>query len=300
MHHRLFIGLALALLCIDLLFAAAAAARPQAYGSQQLVRLPGGRPGLMVVINGRGPFPFLIDTATSHTVLIPALREQLAIPPAAGPTYDVVTAAGAVRSRFHRIDEIAASGVIVEGVHAVIIDLPRQVGVSGILGADFLSNFTVDLDLGKQTMTLYPDKTVLHPAGFAPIQARVNPYAFIVVPARVDNVFASAVFDTGALYTVVNPKLAMQTDRAVKTILRNIESKIIDAAQQRAWAESFNLARVSVGPVTWRDRRVIVANMRVFDHTGLNREPAIFIGLDFMAGRRIILDYGNGSLWLSR
>ena len=277
----------------------AASAAPQAYGSQPLVRLANGRPGVMVAVNGYGPFPFLVDSATSHTILSPALRERLKIPSTAGPSFSVVTAAGSVQSHFHLVDEIATAGVIVERVNAIVVDLPPSLGAMGILGADFLWHFTVDLDFTARTMTLYPEKTIVQPAGFRRIDGVVNSAGFIVVPGRADNVATSFVYDSGAVLTVANAALARQTTRGPKIVARNIESKVVDAAMNRSGAESMNFRRLTLGPANWRDQRVLVAHMRVFEQVGLDDTPTIFIGDDVMGGRRIILDYGNAALYLA-
>jgi predicted aspartyl protease len=281
------------------LFAWGAHAAAPSYGTQPLIRLANGRPGVMVAINGYGPFPFLVDTATSHTVLSPALRDRLKIPAAAGPAFSVVTAAGSVQSHFHLVNEIAAAGVIVERVNAIVIDLPPSLGAMGIIGADFLWHFTVDLDLQRRAITLYPEKTILQPPGFRRIDGVVNSAGFIVVPGRIDNVVTSFVYDSGAVLTVANAELARRTMRQPKIIARNIESKVLDAAMQRGAAESMNFRRLSLGPVNWLDRRVLIARMHVFEQVGLDDAPTIFIGNDLMGGRRVILDYGNGALFLA-
>jgi hypothetical protein len=227
------------------------------------------------------------------------LQERLALPAQPGPAYDVITAAGAVRSRLHKVDEIAAAGVIVEGGRAVVIDLPREIGVWGILGADYLSNFTVDLDLPRQTVTLYPDGADVRPPGFQRLRGRLNAYGFIVVPARIDAISASAVFDSGAQFTVVNPALAAATQRSVKAIARNVESRVVDAARQRGFAETMTFGRIALGPAVWRDRTVMVADMNVFRKIGFDRTPAVFVGMDLMAGRRVVLNYSNAEMWLA-
>lgn len=296
MRHALsYALLTVAVLVLSVTVAAAG----EAYGSQQLVRLASGRPGLMVTVNGQGPFPFLIDTGTSHTVLVPELRARLGIPASPGPRYQVVTAAGRIESSFHTISEMAASGVVVEGVHAIVIDLPKSIGVMGIAGADFLSNFTVDLELGRQKITLYPAGTIIDPPGFVKLKGTLNSVGFIVLPAHVGNVAASAVFDSGAIWSIVNPKLVAFTQSTVKSIARNTESRVVDATNRRALAETTDFKKVALGPVSWRDRQCMVAAMHVFEQIGLDQSPAIFIGLDMMAGRRVILDYANASLYLA-
>ena len=44
----------------------------------------GGRPGLNVRINGQGPFPFVVDTGASHTVIDSSLGAELSLPAAGG------------------------------------------------------------------------------------------------------------------------------------------------------------------------------------------------------------------------
>ena len=269
------------------------------YGTQALIRLSSNRPAVKIVVNGQGPFLFLIDTATSHTVFTPALRERLALGPTPGPPVEVVTAAGSARSHYYLIAETAAAGVIVEGMHAVVLPLPPEIGVVGALGADFLSNFVVDLDLLAQTITLYPNNADVRVPGHRRIKGTLNGHGFIVVPAMVENISTSAVFDSGAAFTVGNARLAVAAKRYGIPTARLVESMITDAVRQRQFAEAFNFAKIGLGPASWWDARVLIADMRVFDQIGLERKPAIFIGMDLMSGRRIVIDYGSASLWLA-
>ena len=271
------------------------------FGSQALIPLPDKRPGLWVRINGQGPFLFLIDTATSHTVLTPRLKERLRLGTTVGSPAEVITAAGAVRSYFHPIDEITTSGVTVEGARAVVIDLPDAFGIAGILGADFLSNFTVDLNLEVGTVTLYPQDTPIYAPALQRVRGQVNAHGFIIVPVRVANIWASGAFDSGAQYTVANSRVAAYAHRVgMRTVEQPLESKVTDAAHQKRWAVSEDFDRISLGPAVWLGARAMISDMRVFDQIGIGSGPAIFLGMDLMAGRRIIIDYANASLHLRR
>jgi hypothetical protein len=297
--RRTLLKSSLALAGAQLPFAQIGFAKP-AYGVQKLIRLPDGRPGITAYINGQGPFLCLIDSATSHSVLTPPLRDRLQLPVSPGPAYDVITAAGSVRSHFYQLREVACAGVIVEGGRVVVMELPRELGVVGVLGADFLHNFTVDLDLGTQTLTLYPEATVVQNRGLRLLRGRVNAYGFIVVQGLVESTPVAVVFDSGAEYTVGNPALARATQRSIKVIARVSDTKVVDAARQRGWAETLNFSRITLGPVTWRERQIKIADMRVFAQIGLERSPALFVGMDLMSGRRVVLDYGNGTIALAR
>ena len=287
-------------ICASLLTTGAAVAR-DAYGTQALVRLDNGRPGVMLTVNGQGPFLFMIDTATSNTVLTKALAALLHVPRLPGAEFDVVTASGAVRSHFYHVDEMTMAGVTVEGVRVVVFDLPVQFGIMGALGADFLSNFAVDLNLPQHAVTLYPQGAEFPTDGLTRVRGTLNAHGFIIVPVRVSNIYAAGAFDSGAELTVANSRLAAYARNVgMLTVERQVEHKVTDAAQMKRDAQSHDFERISLGPTTWIGPSVMISDMRVFDQIGIGNQPAIFIGMDLMEGRRIVIDYAGASLWLTR
>ena len=279
-----------------------AEARNEAYGSAPLARLASNRPAVQVVINERGPFLFVIDTATTNTILTPALQERLRTPVLPGPAVDVVSAAGSVRSHYYRVAEIALAGVIVEGGRAVVMTLPEEPGVMGVLGAEYLSNFKVDLDMRPKMkkVTLYPDQAHINAPGLYRVQGTLTNHGIIIVPARVEKTRVSAAFDSGGRHTIANSWLAGATGHYDQAKVRNFQSYVRDAADRRYVGVSEDFARITIGPAIWYDRDVLISDIKVFDQIGHGTKPIIFIGMDLMAHRRVIVDYAGASLWLSR
>lgn len=275
-------------------------ARTEPYGAAPLVRIDSNRPAVLVVINERGPFLFVVDTATTNTVLTPALQQRLRAPVLPGPAVDVVSAAASVRSHYYRIAEIALAGVIVEGGRAVVMNLPEEAGVMGVLGAEFLSNFKVDLDMRAKRMVLYPPRAPIHAPALLRVQGTLTEHGIIIIPARVENARVSAAFDSGGRQTIANSWLAGVTGHYDSTKVRNIQSYVRDAAGQRYVGVGEDFARIQVGPAVWYDRDVLISDIKVFDHIGHGTKPIMFIGMDLMAHRRVIIDYAGASLWLSR
>lgn len=287
---------------LSLCAAGLAEARNEAYGSAPLARLASNRPAVQVVINERGPFLFVIDTATTNTILTPALQERLRTPVLPGPAVDVVSAAGSVRSHYYRVAEIALAGVIVEGGRAVVMTLPEEPGVMGVLGAEYLSNFKVDLDMRPKMkkVTLYPDQAHINAPGLYRVQGTLTNHGIIIVPARVEKTRVSAAFDSGGRHTIANSWLAGATGHYDQAKVRNFQSYVRDAADRRYVGVSEDFARITIGPATWYDRDVLISDIKVFDQIGHGTKPIIFIGMDLMAHRRVIVDYAGASLWLSR
>lgn len=295
LHH-----LIAALLTALLLTAPPAEARQSAYGSAPLVRLDSKRPAVLVAVNGQGPFLFIVDTGTTITVLSPELRERLRAPQLPGPPVDVISAAGSVRSHYYGVAEISLAGVTVESGRAVVMAVPDETSVMGILGAEYLSNFTVDLDMRARRMTLYPEHATVRAEGFVRIQGQLTEHGIIIVPARVEGVRVSAAFDSGGRHTIANTWLAAAANKFVGSRARNKDTWVRDAADMRYTGVTEGFARISVGPANWYGAEVLISDIRVFDKMGHGTKPMIFLGMDLMNHRRVIIDYAGAALWLSR
>lgn len=273
------------------------AASAERYGSEQLIRLPANRVAINVEINEFGPFLVMVDTATSHTILTPAARRAIGASAMPGQPVRVLTAAGSVVSNFYEI-EVAAAGAIVPKIPAVEIALPPSLGISGILGADFLSNFTVELDLPGQVMNLFPLGTTPSVSGLRRVRGRLNGHGFVVMPGSVEQLRVNIVVDTGGQLTIANPAVAMGTGRLGKYSPAFTDSKVADIARIEQTASSEIFERIVLGPTTWRSRRVLISPLRVLNEIGLGDSPAVFIGMDLLSGRRIVFDYASGSVWI--
>ena len=100
------------------------------------------------MVNGAGPFNFLVDTGTTRTVIDPDLAEQLQ-PPVVGKAS--VTGILHVRQDdLVRLQDVRLGDASVPGLGAVVDKLARQKtlapGIRGVLGEDFLSKFDVLID----------------------------------------------------------------------------------------------------------------------------------------------------------
>jgi hypothetical protein len=91
------------------------------------------------------------------------------------------------------------------------LSLPSIEGkpLDGLLGADFLSDFEVDLDLARRRVLLYqaPPCRIAAPAWsppYATIEANRSPHNRLVFPVRLDGHRLAALIDTGAQLTALD------------------------------------------------------------------------------------------------
>ena len=129
-----------------------------------------GKPYVMVTINGKGPFRFLIDTGTGGDAIITTeLAQVLDLPVTGEARLNDPTGKGGQAAPVRRIGTLRVAGVDFYGIKAVEHTLPNADGIcQGMLGftlfRDFL--FTLDYINGKLILAegeLMPDgeRTVL-------------------------------------------------------------------------------------------------------------------------------------------
>lgn len=112
---------------------------------------------LMIVpamVNGAGPFNFLLDTGATHTVIDPALARQLQLPRIGEASLTTVSDQRQdqlVRLKTVRVGNSAVSelGAVVDPLDQVKL---KARGIRGVLGEDFLSNFDFFIDYKERTL----------------------------------------------------------------------------------------------------------------------------------------------------
>jgi hypothetical protein len=112
---------------------------------------------LMVVptmVNGSGPFSFLLDTGATHTVIDPELARRLQ-----APVIGKASLTGVLHVRqdeLVRLQDVRLGEASVSGWGAVVDKLARQKmlapGIRGVLGEDFLSRFDVLIDYKQHSL----------------------------------------------------------------------------------------------------------------------------------------------------
>lgn len=107
-----------------------------------------------ILVNGSGPYPFLLDTGTTRTVIGPALANQLH---AAVIGEDLLAGIPHARALPQvRLNTIQMSSASVSNLTAMVDKLEAvkflAPGIQGILGEDFLSRFDLFIDYKQRTV----------------------------------------------------------------------------------------------------------------------------------------------------
>ncbi len=114
---------------------------------------------VQTMINGVGPFNFLLDTGATHTVIDPDLARQLRLPiigEASLTTVSDVRQDRLVRLRSVRVgdSEVSELGAVIDKLDQIRLKAP---GIRGVLGEDYLSNFDFLIDYKERILRFNGD-----------------------------------------------------------------------------------------------------------------------------------------------
>lgn len=248
-----------------------------------------------VSIGDSGPWPFVIDTGAERSVVSRQLAERLGL--AAGPPLRVVAMAGPKIVPSAVVPALSVSRVPPTSVVAPMLE-QGDLGAFGLLGIDALQEHRVEIDFDRGAMSLVPSRRHVVAAGErgdeVVVVARSKFGQLIVTDARWRGRRIAVVIDTGSSMTVGNPALA-RLMAAHATRLGPVVARSVTGASLAA--ESFSVGDLTLGGVHINELPVAFADAAPFRRFGLERRPAVMLGMDALRlFRRVRIDFANRAI----
>lgn len=115
-----------------------------------------GKPYVMVTINGKGPFRFVIDTGTGGDALVtPELAYELGLPTVGHAMLSDPSGKGGKRAPIVQLDTLEFAGLQFNGIRAVSHDFFAEAGTcEGLLGFTLFRDYLLTLDFPNRLVTL--------------------------------------------------------------------------------------------------------------------------------------------------
>jgi predicted aspartyl protease len=244
-----------------------------------------------VMVNGQGPFNFVIDTGADRTVISEELAERMGLPEAGKATLHAM--GGSAKVSIVKIESVAFSNVNSRNVRAAALPY-RNVGADGLLGIDSLKGQRIVMDFTAGTMRIEPSAAPEEKISNGEqiiVTARSKLGQLVMVDADAAGQPISVVVDTGAQNTVGNERLRGLLERRVRgTEIRKVD--MIDVLGQRTPADYTVVDRIRIGGVAMGNLSVSFANAHPFKIFGLSRKPSMLLGIETLkAFRRVSVDF---------
>lgn len=241
-----------------------------------------------VLIDGSGPFDFLIDTGSQATAVTREINATLALRPAGTATL--------VGMASRRAVELVEVGRLDIGSHT-ITDLAapllerEHVGADGIVGLDSLQDLRVMIDFREQTIALQDVRArEASKRGFEIIvRAHERLGQLLITDAIVEGVRATVIIDTGAQASLANNALRekIRTQRASEVVTTDVNG--VDLVGQMSLMRSLTIEGLSLTNVP-----LTFADTPAFEALGLSDTPALSLGMQHLAlFDRVAIDFAN-------
>jgi hypothetical protein len=251
-----------------------------------------GRVMTQVMVNGKGPFRFVIDTGASRSTLAPHLARSLGLKHSVGRNVMLNGVTGAAEVPTVAIDSIEIGALKFENQDLPVIFTSIMGNADGILGVAGFQDQRIDVDFKRDRVS------VLESNGRRPHYSMVTARAvrdangLMIVDVRVGRrIKAKAVIDTGAERTLGN--LALQTAMNKGRKKRQVVGAVVHGATPDiADGDVQEIKEARIGDLTLTNLEVIFADFHVFKLWGLDQEPALLIGMDMLGVLdRLVIDY---------
>ncbi|MBB5517794.1 aspartyl protease family protein [Amphiplicatus metriothermophilus] len=266
----------------------------------------GGWFTVSAMVNGEGPFDFIIDTGATDTLVFENLALRQNMQPTGGPLRTVFglsqgrefppyLAGDIVLSEAIRLDD---HETVVLGDWVVDRDSPQ-----GVLGLDLLARYTLFFDAEEGMLHFYPpDAEIDYPAEWRAVALSGHtfgqtPRPLYLLEATVANVKTRFLLDLGASGTVVNsyayrrmiqrrwPVINLDAEAA------RTRSQVIDAFDEEETAFAVRARGFRAGRARWSTVILIVHDAPIFEEMGVQSEPFGLFGADMVANRGFAVDF---------
>jgi predicted aspartyl protease len=259
---------------------------------------PSARISAPVTIAGQ-TWHFLIDTASTRTVIASDVADSLALAP--GKTLNILTIAGIDPVPSVIIPELGFATFAVSDIHAPALSR-INLGGDGLLGLDILHDNRLTIDFRHGTaLTLAPSSRKQAPPASPGepdtivVTARSRMGELIVTNADIDGIAVAVIIDTGSQESIGNPALAkmLAHDGARDSAHIPLAPTTLLSVTGRSLPADYALvSKLHIGGVTIDNVPMAFSDVATFRQFNLVRRPAILLGMQTLRlFARVTIDF---------
>jgi hypothetical protein len=240
-----------------------------------------------VLVNGRGPYSFIVDSGADTSAVGLRLARDLELPLGTPVVLNNMTDRNLV-------DRVKVAELTVGPSATRDLQLPAlreaDIGGAGMVGIDALRRQRLMLDFEKRLIKV---EDATKPAKILPgdivVTARLQRGQLILTEVKVGGLSLDAVVDTGSEITIGNnalrDKLIRRHAKLEKVTAIGVTGKSMDMLVG-------HIPELRLGSVTLTDVPMAFADVPPFEVFGLSDHPALLLGTDLLATfRRVSLDF---------
>jgi predicted aspartyl protease len=257
-----------------------------------------GRILVPVMINGLGPFRFMVDTGASHSTVSPQLAQTLGLQSSDDYPFEVNGVTGSARAPSVPVDLLQAGDLQLRSLRLPVVSAPVMAGADGILGAAGFKDERILVEFAHNRVTISRPRLGLAPRGFQRVHTTVMENGLMTVEVRVGGVRAIAVVDTGAERSLGNQALRDALRHWQKTRKVPEFTDVFGTTSDIAQGERGLAPIITLGPLKLLDAGLIYGDFHIFEVWKMRDRPAMILGMDVLGTVRSLgIDFRNRELY---
>ncbi|MBT8473825.1 MAG: hypothetical protein HKP25_16010 [Marinicaulis sp.] len=274
----------------------------------------GGWITIDVMVNGRGPYKFVVDTGATLTAVFAKAAQEDIFRPTGGRPRKILGVTGARFVDPTYVGEIRAGGLYMrDHIGVVIPDWNREEGTpDGILGLDFLARYCLVFDAEARRIDFYPadaPPTALLSSmkrtglKFSTFNQRTS--GLYVLDLQISGRRIPAILDLGANAMLMNyAAMRRMTGGIFVSTMRSMGSRtgtnLKGVFDDETRIQSIRTGPVKIAGVTWGRRSMLIHSAAIFRDLGVHRTAYGLIGADMFENRHFAIDFRNKRFYLAK
>ncbi|HTM80285.1 retropepsin-like aspartic protease [Asticcacaulis sp.] len=248
-----------------------------------------------VMINGKGPFRFVIDTGAERTVIADTVAAALGLPQ--GDTVTINGISNRITVPTVRVANLSF-GLFVR-TELFLPILPRTfLFADGYLGLDAINGTRVTFDFQNHALHVEQPRAPLHQATpeseTARVRARGADGRLRVTDCLVDSIAATAFIDTGAEVSVGNESLLYNLRRRNKHLTTLGTMTLTGVTGGEVTGDIIPVKRIRLQGLAFTNGSLVIADVPDFSVWKLRLRAALLIGMDYLRQfAAVTIDYRN-------
>jgi predicted aspartyl protease len=241
-----------------------------------------------VLVNGAGPYRFVVDSGADTSVVGQRIARDLELPLGTPVILNGVTARNVV-------DSVKIAELKIGDSRVPDLELPAlkesDVGSDGLIGIDALNKQRLLMDFEQRKVRVEDASIPYRPhPGDIVVTAKRLQGQLIMTHVRAGNVDLDAVIDTGSEVTIGNS--ALREKLIGKHNVKFWDAEVTGVTGVTVPIQMTYVDRLQLGPITLEYVPIAFADVPPFAMFGLSDQPALMLGTDLLEKfRRVSLDF---------
>ena len=242
-----------------------------------------------VLLNGRGPYRFIVDSGADSSAVSQRVARALQLPAGTPAMLHAMSADGVSVDRV-KVDQLTVGPSTIRNLQLPALN-EENLGADGMIGIDALLHQRLMMDFERRLIRVEDARVKeRHLPGEIVITARRQRGQLILTHVTAAGLPLDAVVDTGSQITVGNIALRDKLIRGNRD--KFITVQVVDVTGAKKDVQLARIAELQLGSIVLRDVPIAFADMPPFKLFGLANQPGLLLGTDILETfRQISLDF---------